>query len=49
MSNATAEAIASLDFLRDEWLVFGNRLAEFVAANVARFAAGEPVTCVVAL
>ena len=32
MSNAGAEAIASLDFLRDEWLSFGNRLAEFVAA-----------------
>ena len=31
-SNADAEAIASLDFLRDEWLAFGNRLAEFVAA-----------------
>ena len=32
VSNAGAEAIASLDFLRDEWLSFGNRLAEFVAA-----------------
>jgi hypothetical protein len=32
VSNATAEAIASLDFLCDEWLGFGNRLAEFVAA-----------------
>ena len=32
MSNATAEAIGSLDFLRDEWLGFGNRLTEFVAA-----------------
>src|ERR1044072_1273721 len=31
-SNAGAEAIASLDFLRDEWLAFGNRLAEFVTA-----------------
>src|SRR5688500_19145316 len=28
VSNAGAEAIASLDFLRDEWLSFGNRLAE---------------------
>jgi len=32
VSNAGAEAIASLDFLRDQWLSFGNRLAEFVAA-----------------
>ena len=32
VSNAGAEAIAALDFLRDEWLAFGNRLAEFVAA-----------------
>ncbi len=32
VSNATAEAIAALDFLRHEWLGFGNRLAEFVAA-----------------
>ena len=32
VSNASAEAIASLDFLRDEWLSFGNRLAEFVTA-----------------
>ena len=32
VSNAGAEAIASLDFLRDEWLAFGNRLAEFIAA-----------------
>ena len=32
VSNAGAEAIASLDFLRDEWLAFGNRLAEFVTA-----------------
>jgi hypothetical protein len=32
VSNAGAEAIASLDFLRDEWLSFGNRLAEFAAA-----------------
>ncbi len=32
VSNASVEAIASLDFLRDEWLAFGNRLAEFIAA-----------------
>jgi tetratricopeptide (TPR) repeat protein len=32
VSNAGAEAIASLDFLRDEWLAFGKRLADFVAA-----------------
>ncbi|MBM3650114.1 MAG: tetratricopeptide repeat protein [Alphaproteobacteria bacterium] len=32
VSNASAEAIASLDFLRDEWLAFGNRLADFVTA-----------------
>lgn len=32
VSNAGTEAIASLDFLRDEWLCFGNRLGEFVAA-----------------
>src|SRR4029450_2072350 len=32
VSNAGAEAIASLDFLRDEWLAFGNRLAEVVRA-----------------
>ena len=32
VSNADAEAIASLDFLREQWLAFGNRLAEFVAA-----------------
>jgi tetratricopeptide (TPR) repeat protein len=32
VSNAGAEAIASLDFLRDEWLRFGNRLSEFAAA-----------------
>jgi tetratricopeptide (TPR) repeat protein len=30
VSNADAGAIAALDFLRDEWLAFGNRLAEFV-------------------
>ena len=32
VSNAGAEAIATLDFLTTEWLAFGNRLAEFVAA-----------------
>jgi tetratricopeptide (TPR) repeat protein len=32
VSNAGAAAIGALDFLRDEWLAFGNRLAEFVAA-----------------
>src|SRR5262249_46493151 len=32
VSNATAGAIASLDFLREEWLGFGNRLAAFIAA-----------------
>jgi tetratricopeptide (TPR) repeat protein len=31
VSNAGEQAIAALDFLRDEWLAFGNRLAEFVA------------------
>ena len=31
VSNADAAAIGALDFLRDEWLAFGNRLAEFVA------------------
>ncbi|MGZ5912531.1 MAG: tetratricopeptide repeat protein [Reyranella sp.] len=32
VSNAGVEAIAALDFLKEEWLGFGNRLAEFVAA-----------------
>ena len=32
VSNASADAIGALDFLRDEWLAFGNRLGEFVAA-----------------
>ena len=32
VSNANAQAIASLDFLRQEWLGFGNRLAEFAAS-----------------
>jgi tetratricopeptide (TPR) repeat protein len=31
VSNAGAEAIGALDFLREEWLGFGNRLGEFVA------------------
>jgi hypothetical protein len=31
VGNASAEAIAALDFLNEEWLSFGNRLAEFVA------------------
>ena len=31
VSNADAVAIGALDFLRDEWLAFGNRLGEFVA------------------
>jgi len=32
VSNANVEAIAALDFLTDEWLGFGNRLAQFVTA-----------------
>lgn len=32
LSNAGAEAVAALDFVREEWLAFGNRLAEFIAA-----------------
>ncbi|MFO1087238.1 MAG: tetratricopeptide repeat protein [Reyranellaceae bacterium] len=32
MSNASGEAIAALDFLTNEWLAFGNRLGEFIAA-----------------
>ena len=32
VSNADAGAIVALDFLREEWLGFGNRLAEFVSA-----------------
>jgi tetratricopeptide (TPR) repeat protein len=32
VSNANAEAVAALDFLREEWLVFGNRLVEFIAS-----------------
>jgi Flp pilus assembly protein TadD len=31
VSNADAAAIGALDFLRDEWLAFGNRLAGFVS------------------
>lgn len=31
LSNAGAEAVAALDFVREEWLAFGNRLAEFIA------------------
>ncbi|MBI3197472.1 MAG: tetratricopeptide repeat protein [Rhodospirillales bacterium] len=32
LSNAGAEAVQALDFVREEWLAFGNRLAEFTAA-----------------
>lgn len=32
VSSADTNAIAALDFLREEWLVFGNRLAEFVSS-----------------
>ena len=32
VSNAGVEAIAALDFLNDEWLGFGNRLAVFITA-----------------
>jgi tetratricopeptide (TPR) repeat protein len=32
VSNANAEAIAALDFVNQEWLAFGNRLPEFIAA-----------------
>jgi Flp pilus assembly protein TadD len=32
VSNADAAAVAALDFLREEWLAFGNRLPEFIAA-----------------
>jgi tetratricopeptide (TPR) repeat protein len=31
LSNADAAAVAALDFVREEWLAFGNRLAEFIA------------------
>jgi tetratricopeptide (TPR) repeat protein len=32
VSNANAAAIGALDFLTTEWLAFGNRLGEFIAA-----------------
>ena len=32
VSNADAGAIGALDFLRDEWLAFGNRFATFMAS-----------------
>lgn len=32
LSNADAGAVAALEFVSDEWLIFGNRLGEFVAA-----------------
>jgi Flp pilus assembly protein TadD len=32
VSNAGRVAVQSLDFLREEWLAFGNRLGDFVAA-----------------
>ncbi|MBX9947326.1 MAG: tetratricopeptide repeat protein [Reyranella sp.] len=32
LSNADAGAVAALDFVREEWLAFGNRLGEFTAA-----------------
>lgn len=32
VSNANAEAIQALDFAREEWLAFGNRLPEVIAA-----------------
>lgn len=32
LSNADAGAAAALDFVRQEWLAFGNRLGEFIAA-----------------
>lgn len=32
VSNATPQAIAALDFLREQWLSYGNRLAEFLSA-----------------
>lgn len=33
VSNATPQAIAALDFLREQWLAYGNRLAEFLSAT----------------
>ncbi|MGE0153437.1 MAG: tetratricopeptide repeat protein [Reyranellaceae bacterium] len=32
VSNASPQAIAALDFLREQWLAYGNRLAEFLPA-----------------
>lgn len=32
VSNANADAIAAVDFLNEQWLGFGNRMAEFIAA-----------------
>lgn len=32
LSSADASAIAALDFVRQEWLAFGNRFAEFIVA-----------------
>lgn len=32
LSNADAGAVAALDFVRQEWLAFGNRFGEFIAA-----------------
>lgn len=32
VSNASPRAIAALDFLREQWLAYGNRLAEFLPA-----------------
>jgi len=32
LSNADASAVAALDFVRQEWLAFGNRFGDFIAA-----------------
>ena len=32
LSNADAGAVAALDFVRQEWLAFGNRFGDFIAA-----------------
>ena len=32
VSNANTDAIAAVDFLNEQWLGFGNRMAEFIAA-----------------
>lgn len=32
LSNADGNAVAALDFVRQEWLAFGNRFGEFIAA-----------------